>query len=190
VAWTSPKTWSVAEKVTAALMNLHLRDNLLYLKGLLDGSGSDQVRVPSSLVVLNDSNFYVGNTSTTDRFGMGVDTNDWWDFDRVANTFRWIIGGGLALTLDSGGKLSGAGFYDSGEVSVSAGSTQGFAHGLGAQPRFLAVYFGTAGSTTNIATPAFLSVGATVRYSANSNTTISVTNNHGSAWTVRVFAMK
>ena len=28
MSWTSPKTWSVAEKVTAALLNTHVRDNL------------------------------------------------------------------------------------------------------------------------------------------------------------------
>ena len=28
MAWTSPRTWAVGETVTAALMNLHLRDNL------------------------------------------------------------------------------------------------------------------------------------------------------------------
>jgi len=32
MAWTSPRTWVVSEVVTAALMNTHVRDNLLYLK--------------------------------------------------------------------------------------------------------------------------------------------------------------
>lgn len=30
--WTTPKTWDVDELVTAALLNVHLRDNLLALK--------------------------------------------------------------------------------------------------------------------------------------------------------------
>lgn len=30
-AWTAPHTWAVAERVTAALLNTHLRDNLSYL---------------------------------------------------------------------------------------------------------------------------------------------------------------
>lgn len=34
MAWTTPKSWSVGEVVTAANMNTHLRDNLQYLKGL------------------------------------------------------------------------------------------------------------------------------------------------------------
>lgn len=33
MAWTAPKTWSVGELVTAANLNIHLRDNLKYLKG-------------------------------------------------------------------------------------------------------------------------------------------------------------
>lgn len=156
---------------------------------MLDGTGSDAVRVPLNLHVRNDNNAYVGTTSGSDRIGMNVDSGDWWDYDRTNNLFRWIIGSAVKLNLASTGKLTGAGFYDSGEVTVTSGSSQGFTHGLGAQPRFLAVYFGSAGSTTNIATPAFISVGATVRYSANDSTTISVTNNHGSSWVVRVYAM-
>jgi len=32
MAWTSPRTWVAGELVTAALMNAHVRDNLLVLK--------------------------------------------------------------------------------------------------------------------------------------------------------------
>ncbi len=33
MSWTSPRTWNVGEIVTKALMDLHIRDNLKYLKG-------------------------------------------------------------------------------------------------------------------------------------------------------------
>jgi hypothetical protein len=33
MAWSSPRTWSTGELVTAAFMNTHVRDNLNYLKG-------------------------------------------------------------------------------------------------------------------------------------------------------------
>jgi hypothetical protein len=33
MAWTAPATWSVSEVVLASKMNLHVRDNLKYLKG-------------------------------------------------------------------------------------------------------------------------------------------------------------
>ena len=32
MAWTAPRTWVLAEFVTAALMNTHVRDNMLFLK--------------------------------------------------------------------------------------------------------------------------------------------------------------
>lgn len=36
MAWTSPRTWSVGEVLTAALLNTHLRDNLNFLKSRPD----------------------------------------------------------------------------------------------------------------------------------------------------------
>lgn len=37
--WTAPRTWVVGEVPTAALMNLHVRDNLLFLGATHDHSG-------------------------------------------------------------------------------------------------------------------------------------------------------
>lgn len=36
MAWTAPRTWTTAELVTAAIMNTHVRDNLIYLKAAVD----------------------------------------------------------------------------------------------------------------------------------------------------------
>jgi len=36
MAWTAPKTWESFKKLTAALLNVHLRDNLIYLKAAID----------------------------------------------------------------------------------------------------------------------------------------------------------
>ena len=36
MAWTSPRTWNVGELVTKLIMDTHIRDNLLYLKGIAD----------------------------------------------------------------------------------------------------------------------------------------------------------
>jgi hypothetical protein len=46
--WSSPKTWSAGELVTAALMNSHLRDNFDFLK-----------TPPTALYILNESADYV-----------------------------------------------------------------------------------------------------------------------------------
>lgn len=50
--WTQPRTWSVGELTTAALMNQHLRDNLDFLKGPPESS----VDVGAS-VVLNSTSY-------------------------------------------------------------------------------------------------------------------------------------
>ncbi|MFA4973636.1 MAG: hypothetical protein WC683_13580 [bacterium] len=36
MAWTAPRTWATGEIVTAAMLNTHVRDNELYLKGETD----------------------------------------------------------------------------------------------------------------------------------------------------------
>lgn len=37
MAWTTPRTWTPGELVTALMMNLHIRDNLTYLYNLITG---------------------------------------------------------------------------------------------------------------------------------------------------------
>ncbi|MEO8609958.1 MAG: hypothetical protein ABI690_18840 [Chloroflexota bacterium] len=51
--WSSPKTWSVGELVTAALLNSHLRDNFDFIK-----------TPPTALYILNESSDYT-TTSTS-----------------------------------------------------------------------------------------------------------------------------
>jgi hypothetical protein len=55
MAWTTPKTWSVGETLTAANFNLHIRDNLNFLKTQTARSIADQS---------------VPNTTMTDATGM------------------------------------------------------------------------------------------------------------------------
>jgi len=38
--WTNPRTWTVAELVTKAMLDTHLRDNSLYLKEQIDAAGT------------------------------------------------------------------------------------------------------------------------------------------------------
>jgi hypothetical protein len=65
MAWTAPATWSVSEVVTAAKMNLHVRDNLKYLKG------------QSGAVVLEDR-LEVPATSGTTGHGLRFTTGALW----------------------------------------------------------------------------------------------------------------
>lgn len=58
MAWTSPRTWVTGELVTAAIMNLHVRDNLSYLKaspafdGAITVSGTVTATVATSINAL------------------------------------------------------------------------------------------------------------------------------------------
>lgn len=51
MAWTSPRTWSVGETVTASILNVHVRDNLQYLKDVLDGVQSQAVTLLGSQTI-------------------------------------------------------------------------------------------------------------------------------------------
>lgn len=195
MAWTSPRTWvALTTAITAAALNTDLRDNLNYLKGLLDGTGSTDVTVPADLYVANDANFGL-QKSTNPRllFDSGPDEIA---YDRTNNLYAIKVAGANALTIDSTGKLTGAGFYDSGAVSIAAGVSTDFSHGLGARPRFVRGWFSTVGSAdladgSTAQTPNILVGGsaADVRFSYSTNTVSRVTNGLGvTAW-VRVFAM-
>lgn len=59
MAWTAPRTWVVSEVVTAALMNTHVRDNLLFLK-------SDPVIASGTLTALQQHNKVGFNTGYTE----------------------------------------------------------------------------------------------------------------------------
>jgi len=49
MAWTTPRTWVAAEIVTASVMNVHVRDNLAYLKGILDGTVAGNLIVTGNI---------------------------------------------------------------------------------------------------------------------------------------------
>jgi hypothetical protein len=90
MAWTTPRTWSIAEVLTAALMNTHVRDNLNYLKGspTFDGSITVAVSVTAGVTVAagdyvvaqsgNLAQVVIGDFGPASQaaiaFGSGVDT--------------------------------------------------------------------------------------------------------------------
>ena len=55
MAWTAPKTWSVGEVLTAANMNIHLRDNLLAVGAHLIVRKTSDQSVTSSTVLVSDT---------------------------------------------------------------------------------------------------------------------------------------
>lgn len=82
MAWTAPATWSVSEVVTASKMNLHVRDNLKYLKG------------QSGAVVLEDR-LELPTTSGTTGHGLRFTTGALWPgtlqgMDLSSNSFLFF----------------------------------------------------------------------------------------------------
>lgn len=147
MAWTTPSTIVTGDTIVASWANTYVRDNTAYLKGLLDGTGGAVgVTVPNKLTFYNDAQFYADATAypgTNPR--LNFDTNDYFYYYRSGDQFAWVIATINALTIDGNGKLTGAGFFDSGEVSISATSYLTVNHGLPARPRFVAAW-GSTGS--------------------------------------------
>lgn len=57
MGWTAPRTWVTSEIVTAALMNAHVRDNLLALNGFVRKTADESVT--SNAVLQNDDHLFI-----------------------------------------------------------------------------------------------------------------------------------
>lgn len=71
MAWTAPRTWTTAEVVTAAMMNTHVRDNLLETSAATvttagDISYADAANSMGSRLAIasTDTGFFLGSTGT------------------------------------------------------------------------------------------------------------------------------
>jgi hypothetical protein len=137
VAWTLPKTWSVAEVVTAANMNTHLRDNLNAVEHLIARKTADET-VTSSTVLQDDNHLL-----------MSIGANEVWSF-----TFRLIyaaLGTGdlkVAFTFPAAGDITAY------AVAQNAGGTLTQARWAGATPT-AAIDFAGIGATSKIVVPIF-----------------------------------
>jgi hypothetical protein len=155
MAWTAPRTWIPGAILAAAQLNTDIRDNLSYLKGLLDGTGgATAVTVPDRLAIHNDAAYYLDVVSSDPR--MIYDTNDYLWYLRSTNVWTVVIGGTSVLTVDGNGKLAGAGFYSSGEQAITAGNTITVNHGLAARPRFVGGFFINSSGVENAKTSPIL----------------------------------
>ncbi len=80
MAWTAPKTWTVGELVSAADMNVQLRDNLNHLKLIVNDDGKIPELSSTYLSNLSGANLtgvaqLAGNndyTSGVNNFGAGA----------------------------------------------------------------------------------------------------------------------
>ena len=106
MSWTNPRTWRVGEIVTKAIMDLHVKDNLRYLKGL-DGVPT----IESGLIIDNtdgDEYLQIPSLTTTERNAL-TPVNGMVIYNETTNAFNkyensaWVD---LGSGVDHGG-LSG-----------------------------------------------------------------------------------
>ena len=126
MGWTAPRTWVAGETVTAALMNAHVRDNLLALNGYATKTADESVT--SSTTLQNDDHlsYSIGATGTYifDLFLFAVSAADAAGDLKVAFTFPagtlHFMADGLDATLASG---SNGTSINTGILSATSGSS-------------------------------------------------------------------
>jgi hypothetical protein len=141
MAWTAPRTWVANAVLAAAQLNTDIRDNLLYLKGLLDGTGADAVSFPTT-AQFGLSNFFAGPSGGNPL--LNLDSGDGLSYDRAANVLTVTIGGLAKLQVDANGKLTGAALWNSGRFAVAAGATVDTNHAwltAGLRPAFVLGFY-------------------------------------------------
>jgi hypothetical protein len=185
----APFTATAGAVLTSAIWNI-VRDDLNYHQGLLDGTGGAvTVTTPDRFQVAADNNFalYKSGTAIVNLW----DTGDALVYQRSTNVWSIQIGGADKLLLDANGKLTGAGFYDSGEVALATGASTNLSHGLTARPRVVIGWFNTASGVPDSKTgPVPLAVSTTVPYiSAATGTVVSVTNPTAGTRYVQIYAI-
>lgn len=236
-AWTAPRTWVVAEKLFASLLNTHVRDNLLYVKevlagthtdkipnaaftdGTIDGgkliaasvldaqlaSGIDGAKLTAATVtpaklssfLLVGAEFRTGVSVPSGDPGAVADTLS--IFTNKSNADHEVVffnnntsptAGALefafwqrayattAMTLgiNNDGKLTGKGFYDSGQFSMAGGAgsnvTLNPSFPVGVEgPRFVWGLYGA----TNVTVNAPIGIGGNLSLSGVTSGTITVT---------------
>ncbi len=118
MAWTAPRTWVTGETVTAALMNAHIRDNLLETSAATvttagDIAFADAANSMGSRVGIGAANSHLvsdGSSPVWRTIATDVDTG--------SNTFDTAVEGTAYVTLGNGAW----GFASEIEVTVTTGT--------------------------------------------------------------------
>jgi hypothetical protein len=119
MAWTTPRTWVNLEIVSHTLMNTHVRDNLQYLKDILDGVQSQTITIKAPTITA----MVLRNTGATDNIGIRFMGN-------TTAVEQWAIGneistGGVGRNFDIYDLVGGGNrlrITSTGQVNVSDGS--------------------------------------------------------------------
>lgn len=135
MAWTTPRSWTPGETVTAAIYNQHVRDNLIYLKNLWGASAdayghAASVSLSSNTALANNTWFQCPyDTVDVDPDGWYDETNDYfvvpedglylvtavgmWDTNTAGS--RWLLPAATLGAVDERAR-----------ASVTTGNTEGF----------------------------------------------------------------
>lgn len=114
MAWTSPRTWITGEVLTAALLNLHLRDNLLF-------SGEP----PRARLRLTTTKTGVPGGTTVDVAPVTVDEDTVTAVNATNGTFTVPAGaGGMYLITASMRADNATGANGSGALQVAVNGTR------------------------------------------------------------------
>jgi len=186
MAWSTPRTWTTGEVVTAAIMNAHVKDNfdvtapaVLTTQGdILYASGAN---TPARLAKSATATHYISNG--------GTNNNPLWAQINLANGVTGTLpvgnGGTGATSLTDGGVLLGSGssavtamaVLSDGEMIVGDGSTDPVAEsgatlrtsigvGTGDSPQFTGIELSHASANTLTASGGVLSIEGNAVYSA------------------------
>jgi len=152
MAWTAPKTWATGDLVTAALLNTHLKDNLLALSTHTHsgaaGDGNDELSGVDSVVM--DSISTPSAPSSSNQITL---------YDKTGRPYYRPNGGAETLLLNSHGD-SGDTVGTRGDVAfrgssnwqrLGAGSSGAYlqTRGTGADPIWVAVSGSVVRKTSN-----------------------------------------
>lgn len=186
---------SVGSVLGAAEWNVNCLQMARYTQEVL--AGTNATKIPGSAMTnpfalpgtasFGDINFNM-QMSAGDAF-LVWDSTDYFTYSRSGNKLNLVIGGVGALTINGNGRLTGAGTYDSGQVSIANGVTQNFATSFpaGDGPAFAWGLYGASAGNVNF--PVGTLVTGAVRFNATTNAGVQCQNNTGSTQLVRVWAM-
>lgn len=188
--YTTIPTVVTGDIIPASHGNL-LKANLDYHQGLLDGTGGAvTVTVPSTLRIANDAQWSLGLSVSNPL--LNFDANDFMYFDRSGNQLVLQVGASnFPLILASTGKLTGAGFYSSGEVSVTNANSTTVSHGLPARPRSVLGFASTSTGSEDAKTIPFgggWNTNDTIRVTSVTSTQITVRNDDGGTRFLHIYA--
>lgn len=142
MAWTTPKTWSVGEVVTAANMNLHLRDNVGFLKHEIARKTADQSVSSTTYVDVTGFSFAVAaNEVWVIQIGMDADING-----TSKMKFLWSVPSGATgqQRFNSAGASDGSAAIGADLITSNGGSAT-----------FTLTYHATLVNSTNAGTAQF-----------------------------------